>query len=36
MPPVRSAIHQYTPGFMDAPVGETVTVVVFRVRNLGC
>ncbi|KAG2444128.1 hypothetical protein HYH02_009068 [Chlamydomonas schloesseri] len=33
MPPVRSALHQYTPGFMDAPVGETVTVVVFRVSN---
>ncbi|KAG2436828.1 hypothetical protein HXX76_006350 [Chlamydomonas incerta] len=33
MPPVRSDIHQYTPGFMDAPVGESVTVVVFRVSN---
>eukprot|EP00198_Chlamydomonas_reinhardtii_P003875 XP_001693211.1 predicted protein [Chlamydomonas reinhardtii] len=33
MPPVRSAIHQYTPGFMDAPVGESVTVVVFRVAQ---
>ncbi|KAG2436846.1 hypothetical protein HXX76_006366 [Chlamydomonas incerta] len=33
MPPVRSAIHQYTPGFMDAPVGDSVTVVVFRVAQ---
>ncbi|KAG2494763.1 hypothetical protein HYH03_007008 [Edaphochlamys debaryana] len=33
MPPVRSAIHQYTPGFMDAPVGDSVAVVVFRVSH---
>ncbi|KAG2444141.1 hypothetical protein HYH02_009081 [Chlamydomonas schloesseri] len=33
MPPVRSAIHQYTPGVVHAPVGETVTVVVFRVAQ---
>ncbi len=33
IPPVRSALHQYTPGFMDAPVGSAVCVVVFRVSN---
>ncbi|KAG2497707.1 hypothetical protein HYH03_004444 [Edaphochlamys debaryana] len=33
MPPFRPAIHQYTPGFMDAPVGESVAVVVFRVAH---
>ncbi|KAG2444126.1 hypothetical protein HYH02_009066 [Chlamydomonas schloesseri] len=33
IPPVRSALHQYTPGFMDAPVGPAVCVVVFRVSN---
>ncbi|KAG2497706.1 hypothetical protein HYH03_004443 [Edaphochlamys debaryana] len=33
MPPFRPAIHQYTPGFMDAPVGESMAVVVFRVAH---
>lgn len=33
IPPVRSALHQFTPGFMDAPVGPAVCVVVFRVSN---
>ncbi|KAG2497722.1 hypothetical protein HYH03_004458 [Edaphochlamys debaryana] len=33
MPPFRPAIHQYTPGFMDAPIGESVAVVVFRVAH---